>query len=267
MRSFAFIPKLWDKLAACNVPHGLAIVLCCGVLSAFADTNPVLSKSETAVLKRLGGHVTQEGKVELGGVTIDVKSKTLSFPATLNMSKGPVEVLVCTKRGRLHESLFASDIDPFKLQMALVLVGAKNGQLTDDADKNSGDRFHIDLVPANETGKSTVTNRSRIPVEKWIINSRTGKSPKRTEWMFVGSSFHPQRGCMATLKGNLININSMDLDTILSYPIKVSHRGDFFHINAKEVDKTIAESGVKEGADLKVTVILTPVKWNPASLP
>lgn len=236
------------------------ILLICAWAPLHANPKSALSQKEMTILKRMGGTLTKDGKVKLGGVIIDIDSKEVSFPAKLNMTTGIVEVLICTPRGRTHESLLVADIDPFKLQTALALSGAKNGRLTTADDKTGGDRFHFEILPSRESGAAVESPNTSIPVEHLLLKEQTRESPEKTEWVFVGSSFTAQHGCLATIKGNLIDINSMDLDTILTYPFKISHQAVFFEINSKAVEKIATENGVKNATDLHVIVKLIPLR-------
>lgn len=216
-----------------------------------ADDASFLSDGERKILKRLGGKVIGDGMIELGGVGVEVETKILSFPAKLNMTSGPIEVLVCTPRGRTHESLLESEIDPLKLQAALILSGARNGPLTDADGMIRGDAFRI---------KVRIDGEKPIPIEEWIIDERTHTNLPETEWIFVGSNFHPQKGCLATLKGNLIDINSMDLDTILTFPSGISHTNNVFTIDVAKLSAHASEKEEMKVPTTAVTVFLIPVE-------
>lgn len=220
-------------------------------------TLPELSENQRNLLVRLGGTLTPGKNIRLGNIMINRRTNEISFPAKINMSKGPVEVLVCTQKGRLHESLLASDIDPFRLQMALVLTGAANGAFPEGGKVLGGDRFNVDVKPENG---------EREPVENWILNDMKKKNMERQGWVFVGSSFHKQKGCMAALSGNIININSMDENMILSFPLKISHKNNLFSVDAGKVDEIVKtcgdgkEENNNKSSTVRTTVFLYPVK-------
>ncbi len=155
---------------------------------------------ETALPEKIGARRDRAGNILLGGAFIRKSDRTISFPGRINVREGVIEVLVSTRRGRMHESLIVTDLDPFQLQMALILAGYANG------DRKTGSAFHIEVI----SGKSV-----RTPVDEWLYdNTRKGPKP-RGRYFFAGSSFKNGQ-CLASLEGNLININSMDKNTILN---------------------------------------------------
>ena len=147
------------------------------------------------------------------------------------LEAGIIEVVICTPRGRTHESLFVTWVDPFHIQLALVLLGVRNGARVDDAGVPRGgmvditaDIWPCPLFPAPIQFK--LTNRLRwlaysmaplfdMPVEEFILNQDSRRPMPRDGWVFVGSSFAPGGVCLASVEGNICNINSRDENTIL----------------------------------------------------
>lgn len=56
-------------------------------------------------------------------IQIDTKQQSLTFPAFVNMEKGEIEVLLCRKEGKIHESIFTTDITPEELHLLLLFIG------------------------------------------------------------------------------------------------------------------------------------------------
>lgn len=169
---------------------------------------PAPSEGEMKVLNALGGELTPENNIKLGDVLIDRQRRELSFPAEINMWEHDIEVLVCTKKGRAHESLLITEVDPFTLQLALILFGASNGSASPAAGEARGEEFKIEVLPDGEN--------ERRSIDGWLFNNTKGAVKKDESWVFVGSSFKYGGVCLASEDGNLININSMDKNTILN---------------------------------------------------
>jgi len=197
---------------------------------------PPLSKNELKILKIMGGKVLPDGNLSIGKVTIQRKLKEVSFPALVNINEGDLEVLICTPVGRTHESLLLSKIDPYNLQLALLLLGAENGVRTIQninktkplKEKNGlaqGTLFDIYIRTAN--GKS-------FPVEKWLKNKKTKQEEKQDGWVFVGSSFAANKHCLATEEGNIVNTWSFG-NTILDNPSPDGDDDDAFEAYTEKI--------------------------------
>lgn len=146
---------------------------------------------DAELLKKIGARKDKDGNILLGKAFIRKDDRSISFPGRINVREGVIEVLVSTPRGRMHESLIVTELDPFQLQMALVLAGYDNGDIT------RGAPFHIEII----YGKSR-----RINVDEWLYDNTAGKPKEKGTYVFVGSSFKDKQ-CLASLEGNLININ------------------------------------------------------------
>ena len=155
---------------------------------------------DAELLKRIGARQDRDGNILLGKAFIRKSDRTISFPGRINVREGVIEVLVSTPCGRMHESLIVTDLDPFQLQMALVLAGYGNGDI------KQGAPFHIEII----YGKS-----KRVNADDWLYDNTAGKPKEKGTYVFVGSSFKGKQ-CLASLEGNLININSLDKNTILN---------------------------------------------------
>lgn len=188
---------------------------------------PPLSPQELKVLKIMGGRVLPDGNIGFGKVTLDRRTKEVTFPAKVNIAEDDVdlEVLICTPTGRTHESLLVSEIDPYHLQLALLLSGASNGTRIPLKNKDGkepgvaqGSLIDIYLEPEK---------MERFPVEQWLKNKTTKREKKKEGWVFVGSSFTSNKTCMATEEGNIVNVWSFG-NTILDNQAGTGDTDDIF---------------------------------------
>ena len=63
--------------------------------------------------------------IDFRGIRIDKEKKTVTFPAEINMQSGMVEYLMVTDKGKTHESLLSTKIEPYDIQVAMLLLGIK----------------------------------------------------------------------------------------------------------------------------------------------
>ena len=137
----------------------------------------------------------------IGKITVDLQNHRISFPARVNMKEGLVEYLLCTRWGKLHESVLATDIHPTNLQTALLLIGLKPGgglSYQGDTAQPKGDKVII-WVEWWEEGK-----QKRYRGEKLVWNKKEEKPLPEMEWVFTGSVHHEKWGFMAERTGVII---------------------------------------------------------------
>lgn len=63
------------------------------------------------------------GRFELGLVQIDANTRTITLPCEVNMNQGPVEYLLVSAGGKLHESILRTRAEPLHLHLAMILLG------------------------------------------------------------------------------------------------------------------------------------------------
>jgi hypothetical protein len=187
----------------------LTAMLCSAAAQAQESTAPPTADGPSA------GEIDFErlpnGDIRLGLVLLQRDPRALLFPATINMNVGPLEVLIATPVGRLHESLLRSEVNPLHLQTMLILLGLENGPRLNSADHPRGDLVDIFVEWTTDTGEIR-----REPVENWIIDNRTGEPMAQAGWVFVGSSVANGEFLAATA-GNLALLFSVG-DTVLDNP-------------------------------------------------
>ena len=61
----------------------------------------------------------------VGKITVDKRARTVRFPAKVNMAEGVLEYLLVTDKGKTHESLLATAVSPYQLNIAMLLIGAR----------------------------------------------------------------------------------------------------------------------------------------------
>ena len=68
------------------------------------------------------------GILQVGTVRLEKKKREIHLPVTINMNEGPLEYLVVTGKGKVHESLMVTTVEPFHLQVAMLLLNCKGSE-------------------------------------------------------------------------------------------------------------------------------------------
>jgi len=117
---FLALWRIWCARAAFAVLH-CAATLC--ALSACAPTPRVAEPAHGRPT-----HVRDGGAMEIApGVRVDRERRTVIADATVALTQGFLEQLVCTPSTRVHESLVSIDASPRELHAALLLAGLEPG--------------------------------------------------------------------------------------------------------------------------------------------
>ena len=220
-----------------------------GAAGAKAEELPPLTEKQQKFVAFIGGELLPDGNIRIGDIIIHRREREVSFPAMVNLSEGDIEVAICTSVGKTHESLLVTGVDPFKLQLSLILLGLENGAKCERPDVKKGDEVSIEMTsfycPLFYNRRLDIENLvnslsfhcesfPRTTIDHAIIDSQTGRPFGDYEWTFVGSSFAGNGVCVAALEGTVVDLNSNYNSTcaIIS-PSEESGAGDkLFQIKA-----------------------------------
>ncbi len=131
------------------------------------------------------------GVFDVGGVRIVKKENRIEFPAQVNMNKGLLEYLIVGPGGKVHESLLRTSIEPYSLQVSLLMLGLEGttNPLQGQGDPRSpqGDPVTIwIIVKKGDTSK-------KMRIEDWVVlknNEGKTRPMKHTDFIFTGSTFY-----------------------------------------------------------------------------
>lgn len=129
-----------------------------------------------------------------GGIVVDKEKKTVTVPAKIAPRKindpryteiYPIEVIACAefpKGQKAHETVITVDVKPSDVHKALESLGLKAGKPAnagagEDA-KAEGPELKVSLELPN--GKT-------VPIEKTLVDKKTGKTMPALKWHFTGS--------------------------------------------------------------------------------
>lgn len=153
------------------------------------------------------------GEVKIGDVSVDARQRELSFPATVNLRSGAVEYLVVTADGKVHESVFRTDVRPHQIQVALLLLGARGSTHPPPEDPGqavAGERIRIEVSwPAGRRSR-------RRAVEQFVTDRKTGRAMSRGPWAYTGSRLR-EDGFAAERDGSIVSLIT-DPDALVNNP-------------------------------------------------
>jgi hypothetical protein len=145
------------------------------------------------------------GVYRIGDIIVSKAERSISFPAVINMNSGLLEYLLVRSGGKTHESLFRTQVEPYNLQIAcllLDLVGTDKPLPFQGApDVPKGDQLAIKVSYKDKDGMV----REVFP-EKWIarvVDEKQYGVVDRLKWTFVGSWIYQGR-FMAQVEGSIV---------------------------------------------------------------
>jgi hypothetical protein len=146
------------------------------------DKAPHQSAPASPVIQKIG-----PGVLQIGNIVVNKPEGFVRVPGAVNMREGLVEYLACGTRGKLHESVLMLDVDPYALQIALLLLGLEPGNKPIERQGASttpaGDPIEI-WVTWQDAQQKTVKHRA----EDLLLDKKTDKPMPHTRWVFTGST-------------------------------------------------------------------------------
>jgi hypothetical protein len=175
-------------------------------------------------LKKIG-----PGLFELGQVRLDQRQRTIRFPALLNMNTNLIEYLIVTLSGKTHESLLRTEVEPYQIHVALLLLGAK------DAGTNAFPESHAKPLPGDkvtiELSWNVAGKTKRLRAEQCIYNRQTQSPMSKGPWVFNGSRM-VEGAFIAQQIGSIVSLME-DPDALINNPRPGREKDDIWEIRSK----------------------------------
>lgn len=172
-----------------------------------AETTNVATNSP---LKSIG-----PGLFQLGKVRLDKNKKSVTFPAVLNLSPGLIEYVVVTETGKIHESLVRTDVEPYQIHAALLLLGAK-GAGTNAFPEEPNAKIPGDKVRVEVSWKNSDRAEKRAPIEDFVYNQQQQSAMSRGPWVYNGSRIL-EGTFIAQQDGSIVSLIA-DPDALINNP-------------------------------------------------
>lgn len=162
--------------------------------------HPVLGQKPSAPPLPTGAEKISDNVYRLGAVIVDLKDRSISVPAVVNLKKGVVEYLAVGKGGRRHESILMADVRPLHIQLGLILLGLEpQGGLTVKGDTQVPKGPGVEIWVSWDRGGKEV----RVRAEELVWDIKREKPMEADPWVFSGSRI-TQQGFLADREQSLI---------------------------------------------------------------
>jgi hypothetical protein len=213
-------------------PHALVTLLACfSPCLAQDDRAPVEPRSlpapdQPVAEVRPSVEKLDETRYRVGKVTFDRKTREVRFPGQINMTDGLLEFLIVHEKGKIHESLFVTDVSPTDINLALTLLryqpsaelyplpnpsGGLSGEFPEvPEDVKRAARVSIE-VEWNDGGKT-----KRHPVNEWIRHAVKESTMPSGPWVYGGSRFFDGKFGAETT-GDIVAI-FVTIASLINYP-------------------------------------------------
>src|SRR4051812_27607998 len=183
------------------------LILCLTAMPGFASA---AESPDKAPLKEVG-----PGLFEIGKVRLNTSARTLTLPATVNMTEGNVEYFLVTGAGKTHESVFRTDAEPYHIHLGMLLLGAKGkgtNQFPQDKTKiPPGDPISIEVLwKRGEKGR-------RLRAEELVLDRAAGKKMQHVDWIYNGSEINAE-GFAAQQNGSIVSLID-DPEALINNPL------------------------------------------------
>ena len=203
----------------------------------FVASHPLLAQ-RGAVQSRSDGHTVTNsplkqidaGVFEIGNVRLDKNQRTIRFPAVVNMDRGAVEYLLVNESGKLHESVFRTEAEPFHIHLAILLVGAKENisrSAATNASPLAGDAVSLSASWKTSGGESHCRG------EDLVFNTQTKSPMSRGNWVYSGSRI-VEGTFLAQHEGSVVSIIS-DPDALINNPRPGRENDEIWQVNTNAV--------------------------------
>lgn len=166
-------------------------------------------EAEAALRKDLKIERLDSNRLRIGLATLDPKTRTVRFPATVNMIQGPVEYALVADSGKRHEAVFVTKTSARDIHLAMILLGAKPGPAKPAPDGSL-------TIPPGASVRTTVeweTNGPPVshPLASMIAladadpNHPSGRTLPDKPWLYQGSGFDAG-GFQALREGSIVSL-------------------------------------------------------------
>lgn len=144
-------------------------------------------------LKALPIERLSPGVFRLGEIKIYKETRSIAFPAKVNMDKGLLEYILVRSSGKTHESLFRTDVDPYHLQIAFLLLGFEGTDrplaFQGATETPRGDPVEIIIDSMRKEGGAEAGGNIKVKAEEWVARKADGnlKNTVILYWVYTGS--------------------------------------------------------------------------------
>jgi hypothetical protein len=165
-------------------------------------------------------------RYQVGEVVFDRQSREIRFPTRVNMTEGLLEFLIVHEKGKVHESLLATEVSPTHLNLAFTLLRySPSKELYILPDENGKPAAEHPEVPADVKAAARVkidvewsegAETRRVPVNEWIQHAVKTTAMPAGPWVYGGSDFF-EGAFVAETSGDVVAIY-LSMAALINYP-------------------------------------------------
>ena len=179
---------------------------------------------------------------QLGLVKIDAQTKTLSFPARLNMQSGLIEYALVHRSGKIHEALLVTDASPLHIHLAALLLQLAKSEGSEPTEVDVDVEWQPNGPPQRMPLENLIARVKGAPLSPGAPrgNASLGEEPplepgevlERGAWTYSGSILR-QGALMAAVDGSIIAL-IQDPSALVGNP-RPGNSNDRLHVPSKRV--------------------------------
>ncbi|MEO8425628.1 MAG: YdjY domain-containing protein [Verrucomicrobiota bacterium] len=200
--------------------------------TVLAQTGVVQSRSNGHTVTNSPLRKIDTGVFEIGNVRLDKNQRTIRFPAVVNMDQGAVEYLLVNESGKVHESVFRTEAEPYHIHLATLLVGAKESIAHSAGTATNTPPLAGNTVSISASWK-TSGGESNSRGEDLIFNIQTRSAMSRGAWVYTGSRI-VEGTFLAQRDGSVVSIIS-DPDALINNPRPGRENDEIWQVNTNAV--------------------------------
>jgi len=181
---------------------------------------------------------TPPARTEIGPnvfLEIDGARRRVIVPAVVSFREGPLELFLCRRNTKEHESVLTADIDARHLHAALLAAGAVQGTPV---------KFEPNYQPAKGSPVRVLVRykvdgqEKTVDAREWVRESKTQKQ-LTLDWVFAGSFFFKtppdekgeQRELYAANGGDIVCVSNFP-EAMLDLPVESPAENDALQFEA-----------------------------------
>lgn len=180
--------------------------------------------------------------IEFRGIQIDKEKRTVSFPAAINMTDGMLEYLIVSEMGKTHESLLSTKIDPYDIQVAMLLLGIKPTGKADAEPPAQITKAYLQGAPELKGEKINLfvawqdaQGSHRARAESMIWNLQTNAAMTDGPWTYNGSEMYGGK-FLAQVDGSVAAL-VRDSEALMNNPRPGNDDDQIWEAHAKTIPK------------------------------
>ena len=235
------------------MPFRLLMLVLVSATFLTAQEPPPSAEPAKPAVKKL-----DDTRFQVGDVIFDQKTREIRFPCKVNMTEGLLEYVIVHQKGKIHESLLATEVSPTDINLAFTLLRFRPSRELYALPNETGglsDKFP-DIPPEIKSAARVTIDVAwkdgdrlrRIPVNEWIQHEVKTTSMPVGPFVYGGSDFHEGQ-FVAETSGDVAAI-FISQAALLNYP------------GQDNADDTVWIPFPKRvpAQDTNVTVIIAPFK-------